>query len=94
MPTDGIGNVNINRRLAAIPAADIAGYSALTGADEAHTVRDLKGHQTVVLAMIADHGGILAEFGSVVNAVHCAIVIQETRLRYCINGVAMKFQPE
>jgi adenylate cyclase len=71
------------------------------GADEAHTVRDLKGHQTVVLPMIADHGGrvidtagILAEFGSVVNAVHCAIVIQETRLRYCINGVAMKFQPE
>jgi hypothetical protein len=34
------------------------------------------------------------EFGSVVNAVQCEIVIQETRLSYCINGVAMKVQPE
>ena len=58
------------RRLAAILAADIAGYSALMGADEARTVRDLKAHQAVILP-IADHGGriidtagdgILAEF--------------------------------
>jgi adenylate cyclase len=74
-----------SRRLAAILAADIAGYSALMGADEARTVRDLKGHQAVVLPMVADfHGriidtagdGILAEFASVVNAVECAISIQ------------------
>ena len=37
------------RKLAAILAADIAGYSALMGADEARTVADLKGHQAVVL---------------------------------------------
>ena len=75
------------RRLAAILAADIAGYSALMGADEARTVRDLKAHQAVVLPMIAQHGGriidtagdgILAEFGSVVNAVECAVAIQKT----------------
>ena len=73
------------RRLAAILAADIAGYSALMGADEARTVRDLKGHQAVVLPMIGGHGGrvidtagdgILAEFQSIVNAVNCAIAIQ------------------
>src|SRR5262249_55602212 len=74
-----------SRRLAAILAADIAGYSALMGADEPRTVRDLKGHQSVVLPMISDFGGriidtagdgILAEFPSVVNAVNCAIAIQ------------------
>src|ERR1700681_4269674 len=75
------------RRLAAILAADIAGYSALMGADEGLTVRDLKVHQAVVLPMIKEHGGrvidtagdgILAEFGSVVNAVECAGAFQKT----------------
>src|SRR5262245_29001976 len=60
-----------SRRLAAILAADIAGYSALMGSDEARTVSDLKGHQAVVLPMVGDFGGrvidtagdgILAEF--------------------------------
>src|SRR6516164_6762053 len=75
----------MERRLAAILAADIAGYSALMGADEARTVRDLKGHQAVVLPMIGEFAGriidtagdgILAEFPSVVNAVKCALAIQ------------------
>jgi class 3 adenylate cyclase len=74
-----------SRRLAAILAADIAGYSALMGVDETRTVRDLKGHQAVVLPMICEFGGriidtagdgILAEFPSVVNAVKCAVAIQ------------------
>jgi formylglycine-generating enzyme required for sulfatase activity/class 3 adenylate cyclase len=74
-----------SRRLAAILAADIAGYSALMGSDEARTVRDLKGHQAVVLPMIGEFGGriidtagdgVLAEFPSVVNAVECAVAIQ------------------
>jgi TolB-like protein/class 3 adenylate cyclase/Tfp pilus assembly protein PilF len=78
------------RRLAAILAADIAGYSALMGADEARTVRDLKQHQAVVLPMIAQFGGrvidtagdgILAEFPSVVNAVDCALAFQEVMAR-------------
>src|SRR5262245_34976959 len=76
----------VPRRLAAILAADIAGYSALIGADEARTVRDLKDHLAVVLPMVSGHGGrvidtagdgILAEFGSVVNAVECAAAIQK-----------------
>jgi adenylate cyclase len=75
----------MERRLSAILAADIAGYSALMAADEARTVRDLKGHQAVVLPMIGEFAGriidtagdgILAEFPSVVNAVKCALAIQ------------------
>jgi len=81
------GNPKVSRKLAAILAADIAGYSTLMGADEGTTVRDLKAHQAIVFPIIADHGGrvidtagdgILAEFGSVVNAVECAIAIQKT----------------
>src|SRR5262245_16714501 len=87
MPTDGAANPKTSRRLAAILAADIAGYSTLMGADEARTVRDLKDHLVVVLPMVSAHGGrvidtagdgILAEFGSVVNAVECAVAIQRT----------------
>jgi class 3 adenylate cyclase len=47
----------VERRLSAILAADIAGYSALMGADEAGTVRDLKGHQAVVLSWLASSAG-------------------------------------
>ncbi len=77
----------VPRRLAAILAADIAGYSALMGVDEEATVADLKAHQAVILPMIADDGGrvidtagdgILAEFSSVLCAVKCAIGIQKT----------------
>jgi TolB-like protein/class 3 adenylate cyclase len=75
----------MNRRLAAIFAADIAGYSRLMHEDEASTVRDLKAHQSVVLPLVPRHGGriidtagdgILAEFPSVVGATECAIEIQ------------------
>jgi adenylate cyclase len=81
----GIVETRMERRLSAILAADIAGYSALMGADEGRTVRDLKGHQGVVLPMVGEFGGriidtagdgILAEFPSVVNAVKCAVAIQ------------------
>src|SRR5262245_5287756 len=87
MRSEGQGEDHLQRRLAAILAADIAGYSALMSADEARTVRDLKEHQAVVLPMIQEHGGrvidtagdgILAEFGSVVNAAECAVAIQRT----------------
>jgi class 3 adenylate cyclase/pimeloyl-ACP methyl ester carboxylesterase len=75
----------MQRRLAAILAADIEGYSRLMGEDEAATVRDLKGHQAVVLPMVGQHGGrvidtagdgILAEFPSVTGAIECAVEIQ------------------
>src|SRR5262247_1336357 len=80
-------NPKVPRRLAAILAADIAGYSALMGANEADTVRSLKEHQAVVLPMIKEHGGrvidtagdgVLAEFSSVVDAAECAVAIQRT----------------
>src|SRR5687767_1146745 len=75
----------LQRRLAAILAADIAGYSRLMHADEAATVRDLKAHQSVILPLVARHGGriidtagdgIMAEFPSVVGATECAVEIQ------------------
>ena len=75
----------MNRRLAAVLAADIAGYSRLMHEDEAATVRDLKAHQGVILPFIGRHGGriidtagdgILAEFPSVVAATECAVQIQ------------------
>jgi class 3 adenylate cyclase len=76
---------SINRRLAAILAADIAGYSRLMGEDEDATVAALKSHQAVVLPLVSRYGGqvidtagdgILAEFPSVINATECAVEIQ------------------
>src|SRR5690349_9676988 len=78
-------DTSISRRLSAILAADIAGYSRLMGQDEAATVRDLKGHQAVILPLVGRHGGriidtagdgILAEFPSVIGATACAAEIQ------------------
>jgi class 3 adenylate cyclase/pimeloyl-ACP methyl ester carboxylesterase len=83
--TDNNPAPSIKRRLAAILAADIAGYSRLMGEDEAATVRDLKAHQAVVLPLVGRYGGriidtagdgILAEFPSVINAAECAVEIQ------------------
>src|SRR5215470_17796561 len=75
------------RRLTAILAADIVGYSALMAADEDATIRDLKDHQSIIMPMITEFGGrvidiagdgILADYPSVLNAVKCALAIQET----------------
>ncbi|MGQ0578287.1 MAG: alpha/beta fold hydrolase [Betaproteobacteria bacterium] len=75
----------MQRRLAAILAADIAGYSRLMGEDDAATVRALKGHQAVILPLVDRFGGhlidtagdgILAEFPSVIGAAECAVEIQ------------------
>ena len=83
--TGDTASPSIKRRLAAILAADIAGYSRLMGEDEAATVRDLKAHQAVVLPLVGRYGGriidtagdgVLAEFPSVINATECAVEIQ------------------
>jgi len=76
----------MERRLTAILAADVVGYSRLMGNDEAGTLAQLKEiRQAVVDAKIAEHrgrivkltgDGVLAEFSSVVNAVSCATEIQ------------------
>jgi class 3 adenylate cyclase/pimeloyl-ACP methyl ester carboxylesterase len=74
------------RRLAAILAADVAGYSRLMSQDEAGTLATLQAHRSEVIApSVARHrgrivklmgDGILAEFDSVVEAVACAVEIQ------------------
>src|SRR5438552_10804340 len=76
----------VERRLAAILAADVAGYSRLMGIDEEGTLAGLKGHlRAVVNPKIGDHpgrfvkttgDGMLVEFVSVVDAVRCAVDIQ------------------
>ncbi|HTZ68740.1 MAG TPA: adenylate/guanylate cyclase domain-containing protein, partial [Roseiarcus sp.] len=74
------------RRLAAILAADVAGYSRLMGRNEDQTVRDLEAHKEVLLPLIAKHGGsivniagdgIVAQFPSAVRAVECAVAMQK-----------------
>jgi TolB-like protein/class 3 adenylate cyclase len=75
----------IGRRLSAILAADVAGYSRLMGLDEAGTARILREHRAVSDALVAKHGGrivkttgdgLLLEFPSVVDAVECAVAVQ------------------
>src|SRR5215212_9259560 len=74
------------RKLAAVVAADVVGYSRLMGKDEGGTLAALKAvRQEVVDPAIASHGGrivkttgdgLLLEFPSVVNAVRCAVEVQ------------------
>jgi TolB-like protein/class 3 adenylate cyclase len=77
--------MTVARRLAAILAADIVGYSRLMGEDEAGTARAVREHREAARPIVADHGGrivkttgdgLLLEFPSVVAAVECAIAIQ------------------
>src|SRR5437867_7917707 len=75
------------RRLAAILAADVAGYSRLMGADEEGTLARLKALRRQLLdPKIAEHhgrvvkttgDGLLVEFASVVDAVRCAVAVQQ-----------------
>jgi adenylate cyclase len=74
------------RRLSTILAADVFGYSRLTAENEEDALRTLKAHRGVIDRLIARHEGrifntagdsVLAEFGSAVEAVRCAITIQE-----------------
>jgi len=78
------------RRLAAILAADVAGYSRLMGVDEEGTLERLKAHRRELIdPKIAEHhgrvvkttgDGLLAEFPSVVDAVRCAAEVQRGML--------------
>jgi adenylate cyclase len=76
----------VERRLAAIFAADVAGYSRLMEQDEVGTLRTLTAHREIMDGLIAEHGGriantagdsVLAEFPSAVDAVQCAAAVQE-----------------
>src|ERR1039458_5956465 len=78
----------VERRLAAILAADVVGYSRLMGADEAGTLAALKRHrETIFDPAVAAYNarivklmgdGAIVEFGSVVDAVNCALSVQRS----------------
>ena len=78
----------VERRIAAILAADVVGYSSLMERDEDRTLTRLKAHRKELIEpLIAEYqgrivklmgDGILAEFASVVDAVRCAVRIQQT----------------
>ena len=74
------------RKLTAILSADVKGYSRLMGEDEEGTIRTLNAYKEVITGFIQNHRGrvvgtagdsVLAEFASVVDAVRCAVEIQE-----------------
>src|SRR5688500_15866506 len=76
----------MERRLVAIFAADVAGYSRLMSKDEVETLRTLNAHRQIMDRLIGEHSGriantagdsVLAEFPSAVDAVQCAVTVQE-----------------
>jgi TolB-like protein/Tfp pilus assembly protein PilF len=79
--------VGMDRKLTAILAADVKGYSRLMGEDEVGTLRTLTAYRKIIDTLIEQYHGrivgtagdsVLAEFASVVDAVQCAVVIQTT----------------
>ncbi len=79
-------NESYERKLSAILSADVEGYSRLMGEDEEATVRTLTAYREVMATLIQKHRGrvvdspgdnVLAEFASVVDAVRCAVEVQE-----------------
>ena len=79
-------STDFKRKLTAILSADVAGYSRLMGDDESATVKILETYKGVMFSLIKQHRGrvvdspgdnLLAEFGSVVDAVQCAVAIQK-----------------
>jgi class 3 adenylate cyclase len=75
----------LERRLAAILAADVAGYAGLMGTDEIGTARALREHRAAIDPVAASRGGritrplatgVLLEFPSIVAAVKCAVAIR------------------
>src|SRR5512132_4313158 len=81
----------MERRLSAILAADVVGYSRLMEQDEAATFERLRAHRKELFEpeIAKHHGrifklmgdGLLAEFGSVVDAIECAVVLQREMTR-------------
>ncbi|MET0532580.1 MAG: adenylate/guanylate cyclase domain-containing protein [Microvirga sp.] len=82
----GAPGPKVQRHLAAIFAADVAGYTRLMEADEVGTLRTLTAHREIMDRLIGEHGGriantagdsVLAEFPSAVDAVQAAVAVQE-----------------
>jgi len=77
---------DFKRKLSAIFSADVAGYSRMMGEDEAATVEAITACREIMSGLIRQHRGrvvdspgdnLLAEFGSVVDAVQCAVAVQK-----------------
>ncbi len=95
---------SIERKLAAIFAADVAEYNRLMGADEAGTVAGLKGARAIIDQLIADHRGrifnaagdsVVADFASAVDAVQCAVAVQAAMAQHSApqgSGERMRFR--
>ena len=75
----------VERKLAAIFAADVAEYSRLMGLDEVGTWRTLQAYRAILYQLIAAHRGrifnaagdsVVADFASAVDAVECAVAVQ------------------
>lgn len=82
----GYASRPMQRQLRAILSADVKGYSRLMAADEMWTIRTLNAYQDLIASHVRHHLGrvvdspgdnILAEFGSVLNAVQCAVEVQK-----------------
>src|SRR5215470_15078426 len=88
----GVGEVprleapSVERKLAAIFAADVEGYSRLMGQDEVRTLRTLTAYRVIIDRLIASHRGrifntagdsLVADFASAVDAVQCAVAVQD-----------------
>ena len=76
----------VKRRLTTVLCADVHGYSRLMGADEAGTLGTLRRHRSAIAGLVERHDGrivntwgdaVIAEFASVVEAVQCAVEIQQ-----------------
>jgi adenylate cyclase len=85
----------VSRRLVAVFAADVEGYSRLMGADEVGTLKWLTERRAILDRLIGEHGGriantagdsVLAEFGSAVEAVECAVKAQAPLYRQLTLG--------
>jgi adenylate cyclase len=81
---------DLERRLAAIVAADVEGYSSLMHSDEEATMATLSARRAVIDVLIVEHRGriantagdsVLAEFASVLDAVSCAVAIQNAMMQ-------------
>jgi adenylate cyclase len=94
----------VERKLSAILAADVEGYSRLMERDEVGTLRTLTAYRTIIDRLIASHRGrifntagdsLLADFASAVDAVQCAVEVQDAVGRENTNrpaGEQMRFR--
>jgi class 3 adenylate cyclase len=82
-----VEDILIERKITAILAADVAGYSKLVAEDEENTIKRLASYREVFDALISRYGGrifntagdaVMAEFPSAVEAVRCAVDVQES----------------